>query len=301
MNAVYIYQVGRLAGMVLVIAGCGRFGFAERDASDAAPPIDMAIDAPPPTGPFGTPAVVPGINTASDEDDPSLTGDQLELYFNSNRAGGMGGNDMWVATRGAIDDPWGPPRAIAELNTTGDDATPEVSRDGLTLYWSSSGAAGLKDIWFATRPDRTSTWGTKQHIVELASAADEAGPCVSLDGLAFYFARDPSGTDDIYLSTRAATTAAWGTPTAVAQLNAAGTLDSEPFVNGSHTFIVFYSARSGNNDLWSARRATPTDPWGPPVALDELNTAAAEGDPWLSPDEHVIYFMRANDLYMATR
>jgi hypothetical protein len=303
MAAVYIQGVIRPLGIVTVLVGCGRFGFDPGPAdaaADAVAPLD-SIDALPPSGPFG-PAVPLSINTASVEDDPSLTGDGLELYFNSNRAGGMGGNDIWVATRARIDDPWDVPRAIVELNTTGDDATPDVSRDGLTLYWAAPGAAGVKDLWFATRPDRASPWGTRQRIVELASAADEAGPTLTPDGLTFYFARDPSGTDDIYVSTRASTPAAWGAPVQLTELGGAGVLDSEPFVNGSNTLLLFYSARSGNNDLWFSRRASPALPWDPPAPLAELNTMAnAEADPWLSPDEHVIYFARNNDILRATR
>jgi hypothetical protein len=284
-----------------VVAACGRFGFDNGTAGDARS-ADVAPDATPPTGPFGTPIAVPGINTALDEDDPSLTGDHLELYFNSNRAGGSGGNDIWVATRARTEDAWGTPRAIVELNTTGDDATPEVSRDGLTLYWASAGAAGAKDLWFATRPDRMSPWVGKQRIVELATAADEAGPSLSPDGQTMYFARDPSGTDDIYMTTRASTADAWAAATAVTELNAAGVLDSEPFANGSNTFMLWYSNRSGNNDLWSARRASPAQPWEPAMPVTELNTTAnPETDPWLSADEHVLYFARNNDLYMATR
>jgi hypothetical protein len=300
MIAVYSYGVIRLAALACV-AGCGRLGFDPHDASDA-PQSDASIDALPPTGPFGNVGPVPGINTTSDEDDPSLTGDQLLLFFNSNRAGGSGGNDIWVATRELISDPWGTPIPVSEVNTAGDDATPDVSRDGLTLYWSANGAAGAKDLWVATRPDRMSPFGTKQRIVELASAADEAGPTTTPDGRTFYFARDPTGTDDIYVSTRASTADVWDPPIAVPELNVNAVLDSEPFVNGSNTFVIWYSARSGNNDLWSARRAAPALPWGPAAPITELNTATnSEADPWLSPDEHVIYFMRNNDLYMATR
>ena len=305
MPAVYIQGVIRPLGLLTVLVGCGRFGFDSGPPGADAPAGDTgaidSVDALPPSGPF-SPAVPVSINTASIEDDPSLTGDGLELYFNSDRAGGSGSNDIWVATRARIEDPWGAPRAVVELNTTGDDATPDVSRDGLTLYWAAPGAAGVKDLWFSSRPDRASPWGARQRIVELASAADEAGPALTPDGLTIYFARDPSGTDDIYTSTRASTSAAWGTPVQLVELGGAGVLDSEPFVNGSNTLLLFYSARSGNNDLWFARRASPALPWCPPSPLAELNTTAnPEADPWLSPDEHVIYFARNNDILMATR
>jgi hypothetical protein len=54
-------------------------------------------------------------------------------------------------------------------------------------------------------------------------------------------------------------------------------------------------------DLYMVRRATPADPWGVPQPISELNTNAAENDPWLSPDEHVLYFSRNSAIFMATR
>src|SRR6185369_9097275 len=129
-----------------------------------------------PTGPFGTPVAVTSLNAGGDADDPTLPLDQLEIIFNSARTGSVGGNDLWTAKRASTSDPWGTPTDVSELNTAGDDATPEITRDGLTLYWVANGAAGMKDIWMATRPDRTSPWANKTRIAPLASAADESGP-----------------------------------------------------------------------------------------------------------------------------
>ncbi|HEY5945663.1 MAG TPA: hypothetical protein VIV40_09240 [Kofleriaceae bacterium] len=290
----------RLVGLAVVVGGCGRFGFdlvgpLSIDAADA------PADAPAPTGPFGTPTLASVSTTGAAEDDPTLTADQLEIYFDSNRTGGMGGGDLWTATRSSTTAVWGAARNVSELNTTGDDATPEVSRDGLTLYWVANGAAGAKDIWVATRADRTATWSGQTRVVELASAADESGPCVTPGGLAFYFSRDPSGTDDLYVSSRTTTSATWNPPTVISELSQAGVLDGEPFINGTNTLLLWSSGRSGANDLYLARRSSPADTWGTPTPIAELNTASPEGDPWLSPDEHVIYFSRNLDIYMATR
>jgi len=39
------------------------------------------------------------INSLQTDAGPYLSGDGMTLYFNSDRAGGLGGNDLWVSTR----------------------------------------------------------------------------------------------------------------------------------------------------------------------------------------------------------
>jgi Tol biopolymer transport system component len=46
---------------------------------------------------FDPPAPLPGVNTAAEEGDPTMTDDGCELYFSSERAGGLGGRDVWRA------------------------------------------------------------------------------------------------------------------------------------------------------------------------------------------------------------
>src|SRR5207249_8036769 len=63
-------------------------------------------------GPWGAPANLgPVVNSASNDQHPSISKDGLSLYFVSNRPGGFGGNDIWVTQRASVDDAWGPPRS----------------------------------------------------------------------------------------------------------------------------------------------------------------------------------------------
>jgi CheY-like chemotaxis protein len=60
--------------------------------------VSLPSDAPArvPRTPFGVPVEVTELtSTGSLSDDPSLRDDQLELYFNSNRTGSVGDNDIW--------------------------------------------------------------------------------------------------------------------------------------------------------------------------------------------------------------
>jgi Tol biopolymer transport system component len=297
----------RGAWLVWLAAACGRFGF-DAPAHDAAnEPDGPVVDATPPdapTGPFGAVTVVPGLDGAGTEDDVSLTADQLEVFFDSSRTGGLGGGDLWTATRGSVLDPFATPTNVTVLNGTGDDATPDVSGDGLTLYYVTdrAGGPGAKDIYVATRPDRSAAWVGPVLVPELSTPGDEAGPTFAADGRVMMFGTD-GAANDLYEAGRARPADAWGPVGPVAELNTAAE-DAEPWINRDGTFLVFSSTRSGGAggyDLWMARRASPEDVWDPPQPIAELNTAGNEADPWLSYDEHVIYFARDDVIVTASR
>lgn len=84
----------------------------------------------------------------------TIRADGREALFWSGRAGGLGGNDLWVSTRPSIHDPWSPPvDAGATLNSKFDDVTPSLSTDGRTLIFASNrpGGHGGNDLYMSTR------------------------------------------------------------------------------------------------------------------------------------------------------
>jgi hypothetical protein len=69
--------------------------------------------------------------------DPSLEVGELHihgdaLYYHSDRAGGMGGFDIWMATREG--DGWSDPTNVTAVNSAGDDTRPYVTPDGNELW-----------------------------------------------------------------------------------------------------------------------------------------------------------------------
>ena len=297
----------------LALAGCGRLGFspagaggdagtdAELDALDGAP--DAYV---PPTGPFGPATMLAGLGAPGSNDDPSMTPDLLEVFFESDRGGGAGAGDLYAATRGSPTGAFSAPVNLGMLNTAGDDVTPQVTSDGLTLLFSSrrAGAVGTapsKDLYLSTRATKAAAWSAPVHIAA-SRTGDDVSPSLSADGLHLYFVSQAS-SEDIFLASRATPTSPWGMATVVPGLDT-GAEETGPSINTTETFIVFASTRAptaGGSDLWFARRASPADPWGPPQPLTELNTAGEETDPWLSPDERTIVFARGNNLFIATR
>jgi Tol biopolymer transport system component len=54
--------------------------------------------------------------------------------------------------------------------------------------------------------------------------------------------------------------------------------------------IYFLSTRSGNNDIFTASRASRTDAFGTPQPMTSLNTASAEGWPTVTADGLTLFF-----------
>lgn len=79
-----------------------------------------------------------GINTRWYEADPFVALDGSYLLFASNRRGGEGRGDIYVAFRLDNGD-WSEARPIAAINTADHELCPFVSADGQTLYYTSNG------------------------------------------------------------------------------------------------------------------------------------------------------------------
>src|SRR5262245_58586309 len=125
--------------LVLLIVGCGSVSQDVPDApSDMTPNVDDAAA----LGPFRNVQPVAELNTTGNEDDPTLTADQLEIFFTSTRAGGLGADDIWTSRRPSTSAPWGAPTLVTELSSPSRDLRPWISPDGLLLYFSSDRPGG---------------------------------------------------------------------------------------------------------------------------------------------------------------
>jgi WD40 repeat protein len=104
------------------------------------------------------------VNSACGEQTPTLSRDQLALYFTSNRRGGFGQDtpdgcqnttDLWVSRRASRDNPWETPVNLGTpVNTQFGEFQPDLSFDGRTLvFMAGAGRVGVGgfDIWITTR------------------------------------------------------------------------------------------------------------------------------------------------------
>jgi hypothetical protein len=266
------------------------------------------------------------INTAALDGCPIQSADGLSLYLASNRPGGKGGLDIWVATRPSTSSAWGPPQNLGEpVNSVSDDFCPTpVGKNGLFFVSREAlpGACGQGDIYFTHRTGAAG-WAEPEHLLCAPagpnSELDEQGPSwVDVTGKLrarkeLYFSRSstaPAVAGEIFVSTRQ-NGARFGPAAAVAALNDAGANDIQPNVRADGLEVVFSSNRTGTlgaQDIWVSTRGNITDPWGAPVNIgSEVNTKDGESRPSLSKDGSQLLFGRApgpegsSDIFVSTR
>jgi Tol biopolymer transport system component len=95
-----------------------------------------------------------GPHSSASDNRPSITSDGLTIFFDSTRSGGLGGPDLYYATRSKTSDPFGLAIHLQSLSSPGFDARPYISKDGSLLTFSSNrdgSESPAPDIWFATR------------------------------------------------------------------------------------------------------------------------------------------------------
>jgi hypothetical protein len=271
---------------------------------------------------------VPGtsvqLNTPSLDGCPFTSPDGRRLYLASDRPGGLGGIDIWVARRTHRSDPWGPPGNLgAPVNSTADDFCPSPT-SGRRLFFVSSraGGCGQADIYLTRHTGRG--WTTPHNLgCNVNSAAAEAGPVYLNRGrtqLLYFSSTRPGGfapeapgsppDADLYVSA-ARRNGRFSAPVLVAGVNTAAN-DARPHLQADGLELVFDSDRPGTlggPDIWASARRSLHAPWSLPVNLgDNVNSVAAETRASFADHGRTLYFGStrpgsegASDLYVTTR
>ncbi len=211
-----------------------------------------------PTG-WSKPQPLDAVNSAYDELGPEPSRDGQSLYFYSDRPGGSGGYDLWVARRSTTG--WHEPINLGPLvNSEFNDYGPALTPDSSVLYFASN------------RPDPA---GHEAHD-------PDAWPATLREDL---YQHDY----DLYASAL--------TPEGMAKAIPLTTLntpfnDGAPAVSSFGDFLYFASDRSGGEggfDLYRSWRVLgehrPADNLG-----SSVNTPANEMDPGLSLGGYALYF-----------
>jgi uncharacterized protein (TIGR02246 family) len=196
----------------------------------------------------------PLVNSSTADITPSISADGLELYFcewGDPRPGGLG-HDLWVTTRPTKDDEWGEPVNLATVNSSDYEFTPEISSDGLELYFESNrpGGVGGEDIYVSTRATTEDDWGEPVNLgPTINSSLWEHCPTISADGLTLFFDIDfPAG--DLMVTRRATIDDDWGVPVNLGH-SASNHWASD--ISADDSTLFFMSERDGGfgaNDLW---------------------------------------------------
>lgn len=257
---------------------------------------DRGVCLPPMIASFGAPVPLEGINTSTrEEDDPSLTGDLLEIFFLRNA-------QLWTSLRESPTGPWPAPTVITELDGPGIELRPSVSTDGHTLYFTQRLSGQPGDIWVSIRGARGQPWSipSKVNLDRARVDAEELCGWSSPDGMSLLVTLTSTmGDRDVFLATRSAVGAPF-TSVALDGVNSPRD-DGAAWATADASQLVFESNRFGTTDIWEAVRRGDT--WNV-EHHPELSTGGPDGTPWMSPDGAVIVFSRStttDDLFMATR
>jgi outer membrane protein OmpA-like peptidoglycan-associated protein/tetratricopeptide (TPR) repeat protein len=141
------------------------------------------------------------LNSRYSEKHPAISADGRILYFTSNRPGGSGSYDIWMAEWNG--ERWNDPVNLGDsVNTRGVEQSPFIHPDQQSLYFSSDGWPGMGqgDI-FLTRLDRKTGWTRAKNLgYPINTYNDEIGLSINARGTRAYFASNRgAGTDtDIY-------------------------------------------------------------------------------------------------------
>ncbi len=267
-----------------------------------------------PTKPFGTPTLVPNVNTSSEEDGAVLA-DDLTLYLISNRPGGAGGLDIYVATRDSVQNVFRAAQPLAGINSPGGELWPQLTRDQRTMFYAyAAPASPVGDIYVTTRSSPAVAFAPGSPVAQVNSTSDDGDLFLWRDGEALYFISSRTGSIgsmDIYVSVRR-TDGSYGLAEPISELNTAEH-DGHPVVLPDGLTIYWGSHRpdgggARGNEVWRATRSSTSAPFSNLARVSELNTDAADAPTWVTPDECHIYLtstrpggIGGQDIWEATR
>ncbi|SDL05326.1 Tetratricopeptide repeat-containing protein [Catalinimonas alkaloidigena] len=133
----------------------------------------------------------PVINSPHWDTQPSLSADGRTLYFASNRPGGRGKTDIWMAHQNDKGEWQQPTNLGAPINTPGEDLAPFIHNNDKTLYFASDGHLGMggRDLFFSELSGKT--WNTPKNLgYPLNTYLDESSLFVTADGQTAYYSKD---------------------------------------------------------------------------------------------------------------
>lgn len=138
----------------------------------------------------------PPVNSPYWDSQPCLSPDNRDLYFVSNRPGGLGGSDIYVSHL-QPDGSWGKPENLGEnINTSRDESTPFIHADNQTLYFASDGRPGIGGVdLYCVRKNIDGSWNKPHDLGYPINTIDHDGSIfVAADGKTAYFASDRSAS-----------------------------------------------------------------------------------------------------------
>jgi hypothetical protein len=307
------------ANLTCISTVCVRLDAGSDGATDASTDASTDADASPPPcnygQPFGTPTLITNISTTSNENVARVTADELTAYFDSDKPGGSGLLDMYVATRAKRTDPFLNIVAVPGLNTSSSDSHMTIASDQLTIFYEST-QSGVH-ILSATRGATNQNFTGAAFVTGIQTGSKlEGTPFLRADGLELWFTSDraDAGTGNHDLWRASGSGVSFTSPTPLTELNSSVD-DAFPALTADGLTVFWSTTRTdgtptpkGANDIWTAHRTNLASPFTGLTNVAELNSNA---DDWVgstSPDGCRIYFgsnrsggAGGYDIYVAER
>jgi hypothetical protein len=197
------------------------------------------------------PELVPELNSEDRETGIALAADGLTILFSSDREGGSGGLDVYVARRADRARPWSEPQRVAELCSSQDDLVSSLSSSGRSIYLARRDGDDDDDydLFVARREAVEQAWQEPLALEGLNTDAEESDAFEAAQGEQLLFTRD----EDLYLARRAAGPHQFEAAAPLDELNSADD-DRDPWASPDLRYLVFSSNRTGPYLLYEARR-----------------------------------------------
>lgn len=249
---------------------------------------------------FSTPEALPSpinlSNTLSGA--PCLSADDRTIYFASDRPGGYGKWDLWVAQRSSSNGEWEEPVNLGpEVNTAAAEVMPTISADGLTLFFGDgnpfrwrarNGTANDYQVWATTRASLQSPWTRPVELgPPINSPHIDDYPHLTKDGLSLYFTSSRPESFGLNVARRNSANDPWLTVSNLGSaINPPGSWNAFPCLSADALRLIYQSDRPGGRggfDLWMASRQSATNAWSLPVNLgSQINSAFFDISPCVS-------------------
>ncbi|KYK23616.1 hypothetical protein AYK24_07335 [Thermoplasmatales archaeon SG8-52-4] len=138
------------------------------------------------------------VNSSNSDYSFFISPDGLTLYFASyERSGGYGRTDIWITTRATRLNPWSTSTNLGpSVNSSSWDYYPNISPDGLLLFFGSGrpGGFGDTDIWITRRASLSDPWEDAVNLGSMFNTSvDDDTPHISPDGSTLYFTSNRPG------------------------------------------------------------------------------------------------------------
>lgn len=276
-----------VAGEAIAGSGCGfpRPADVPGDDNPNGSGVDASTARCDPSKPFGTPTVLPTLNSSFDEVSFALSRDELTAFIGRENTGNPP-TTLSVATRASVTDAFDAPaiaRFVGAINDAdGDEHNPSPTSDTLVLYFHRQTLTPDSiGVFAALRAGAQSSYDTGSLVsVGGAGLINALIPVISSDGQTLYWI----DFQQFYLhaARREDTSLVFDSATSVSSI---------PIHNPvlSRDELTLYYSDGDATDILASTRASISEPFGTGIPVANVNSAQKDAPVYLTEDGCILY------------